>query len=1415
SFRMSAEDPLDPKSSEPKLSPLASDDVELVLEDEVVECGQPVTDPAGMSPKDDGRVKEEEGRDEESKPELHMSALKGEVKDEEEDLKDVKIGVKKEEVKEEDDDDDFLEIIEETEEEGREAFFRKMDERKKLADKFFDKESATSVAKLSPDMRTQMCRYAAAVFEWICCMPTPDLLAIIPCFADIETPFPVTASVKRALVRRELGVRVADVWRQTKSTVKLANHFKLVENVALLSLLDYSFANSATYEMDVLPLLKHFHIDRVDYHALSKFVFEYSGEMKKWKHPEEMILHTLLTPIATAILLTMLNAECVRAAPLDIPWESIKRDFTVLKKEDLDAYDDAIREALEVMGLEEPMKKARQDAEIFRRNMENNIEGMRAQEAKIREQMKFDKAVMGELKEKYNIVKARRAEEIEDIVPYDFEHQGEALAKDEEAMDADVRRLMGLSIFSKPYLEKADLKMEKGAKCWARRKIDALEPFEEAVFGEIDDEMPEYATVFFTSAPEQQVCLSLENLALGRPMSEMMAAVSEGVRVAAVTRHPLFPEKDALYSGTIISKYYTATAEYAVVFDDFFDDYVKIDKIYALMQQPFDANSGNFNRRFSYRLMSPNAAAPAPSKERRIFMMLYMAKYPEWNVMKMSERIGKNVSCYNREGVSQVAQVLEQDRLMVYLRFGDTQSFDTEQCLEFPCTKHKHHDEKMYRGNPRLKPMRTGCSFDKVLSIQTTFPSWNQSEMAKAMLDELNKSSKGSSKGRHARAHRTQGVMFEPAVPTDSHKSGTGVKGAQKARKCGTGLQVELMVPPENLTTKKDIAVEVLRHITPGVFFTVEDPEYRDSSYHEQCTHDCLKGMDLVDERILKDNQYSPYYVPITCGWRRHRQIFSFTCTNSKQQNTGMIFYRAPCGRPFYRMGEVAAFLKETGSELTVDLFTFSFDIDEAAYVVFDRKFLRLEDISGGSEGRPISVVNELDEDDEIPFIYRARRYPINERILLTGKEYCSGCDCTDDCSDWTKCACQRMTHRESYRTRMTFGNVTKGYSNRLLFERVSSGIYECNENCGCSRKRCMNRVVQNDMKVPMQMMKTHAMGWGVRALCDIPHGTYISCYHGAVLSDDIGELNAEGDEYYADLDFYNLAEQEKGNSGAYDHIDCGVYCDDPGARDLTEKEIAAIENDDPVTKFRKEVNDEKIIRKKEDRRLRAEKRSLEAAARAAREAENGANGAARAAVVNDVEMREEDVDEGLEEDGGDTEGEDVVDDRVGEGVGEGDSVDSTQDDEEESEKSKSPSPSEERKKEEKEKKAQLMEKGIKYKEAVESRFLLPMRDEDKEMNQLDLYFELAGQAHLFLLDAKAAGNIGRQFNHSCEPNMYTQHIFVDTHDIRLPWVAFFAKRDIKAGEELSWDYGWSVLQDNPRNLKCQCGAETCRVDLL
>lgn len=30
---------------------------------------------------------------------------------------------------------------------------------------------------------------------------------------------------------------------------------------------------------------------------------------------------------------------------------------------------------------------------------------------------------------------------------------------------------------------------------------------------------------------------------------------------------------------------------------------------------------------------------------------------------------------------------------------------------------------------------------------------------------------------------------------------------------------------------------------------------------------------------------------------------------------------------------------------------------------------------------------------------------------------------------------------------------------------------------------------------------------------------------------------------------------------------------------------------------------------------------------------------------------------------------------------------------------------------------------------------------------------------------------------HSCIPNLFVQNVFVDTHDLRFPWVAFFASK--------------------------------------
>jgi histone-lysine N-methyltransferase SETDB1 len=56
-----------------------------------------------------------------------------------------------------------------------------------------------------------------------------------------------------------------------------------------------------------------------------------------------------------------------------------------------------------------------------------------------------------------------------------------------------------------------------------------------------------------------------------------------------------------------------------------------------------------------------------------------------------------------------------------------------------------------------------------------------------------------------------------------------------------------------------------------------------------------------------------------------------------------------------------------------------------------------------------------------------------------------------------------------------------------------------------------------------------------------------------------------------------------------------------------------------------------------------------------------------------------------------------------------------------------------------------------------------------------------------YIMDAKTCGNIGRYFNHSCSPNMFVQNVFVDTYDLRFPWIAFFASCSIKAGTELCW----------------------------
>ncbi len=79
------------------------------------------------------------------------------------------------------------------------------------------------------------------------------------------------------------------------------------------------------------------------------------------------------------------------------------------------------------------------------------------------------------------------------------------------------------------------------------------------------------------------------------------------------------------------------------------------------------------------------------------------------------------------------------------------------------------------------------------------------------------------------------------------------------------------------------------------------------------------------------------------------------------------------------------------------------------------------------------------------------------------------------------------------------------------------------------------------------------------------------------------------------------------------------------------------------------------------------------------------------------------------------------------------------------------------------------------------------------------------------VIDAKYGGNSSRWINHSCDPNCEA-----DEENGR---IFIKALRNIKAGEELNYDYGLIIEERYTPKLKaeypCWCGARNCRGTLL
>lgn len=74
------------------------------------------------------------------------------------------------------------------------------------------------------------------------------------------------------------------------------------------------------------------------------------------------------------------------------------------------------------------------------------------------------------------------------------------------------------------------------------------------------------------------------------------------------------------------------------------------------------------------------------------------------------------------------------------------------------------------------------------------------------------------------------------------------------------------------------------------------------------------------------------------------------------------------------------------------------------------------------------------------------------------------------------------------------------------------------------------------------------------------------------------------------------------------------------------------------------------------------------------------------------------------------------------------------------------------------------------------------------------------------VIDGHRMGGDGRFVNHSCEPNCEMQKWSVHG----LPRMALFASRDIKPGEELTYDYNFALFNPS-EGQECRCGSSGCR----
>ncbi|QQP51286.1 Uncharacterized protein FKW44_012606 [Caligus rogercresseyi] len=495
------------------------------------------------------------------------------------------------------------------------------------------------------------------------------------------------------------------------------------------------------------------------------------------------------------------------------------------------------------------------------------------------------------------------------------------------------------------------------------------------------------------------------------------------------------------------------------------------------------------------------------------------------------------------------------------------------------------------------------------------------------------------------------------------------------------------------------------------------------------CGPTCLLEENRYDEAVhIKKN--SVLILPILLGWER--QI-----TKHKLLVCRKVYYVAPCGRRLRCMEELLSYLSLSGSTLEMDFFSFDWWVHVYNEFAISKVLCKIQDISYGKESVPISCVNSLDNDYPEYVEYSTKRLPQSGVNLNLDDNFLQGCDCEDDCRDKSKCSCWQLTLQGTEANGEKGPSPSAGYTNRRLPEVVSTGIYECNPKCKCSKK-CGNRVAQNPLRCKLQVFKTDKRGWGIRTLHDIPQGGFVCVYVGHLYDNEEANKRGQdfGDEYFAELDLIETVERRK---EGYES-DCG-----------DEEEVDPPKIRDSASEFSEDSyqeGEEDMEHESRDRTVRL-RHVVPDFPRADRETRH------RRKKAEEITVDEGDFNNTEEN-------------------------------------------SEER---------AVM--------GFDASFAAGVNGAPKNPKYVSTRKYFGKEEDVYIMDAKTIGNVGRYLNHSCDPNIFVQNCFVDTHDLRYPWIAFFAATFIRAGTELCWDYCYIVGQVEGKEIYCECGAVNCRGRLL